>query len=129
MTALSTYCSARKDPSPGMLPAIRRYRSRRIQRVYQAARSLEVPFYILSGAFGAIAPEREIPYYDHLLRAGEVDALADTIAGQLHGIGSLAYFTRPLESDANLRAYLDAMAAGCRRAGIRLCVLELTHAA
>ena len=120
-----TYCSADKDPAEGLLPAIRRYRSARIRDVHAAARRRGERFYVLSGAYGLLAPEDEIPWYDHRLLAHEVDALAARMAAQLAGVSTLTYFTAPLATDETLVPYHDAIAAACRHADVRLVTVEL----
>ena len=56
-STLVTYCSKekRKDKTP--LPAVERYLSERIQRVWAWARSEDRPMLILSGLLGLIRPE------------------------------------------------------------------------
>ena len=49
MTAFCTYCSATKNRKPGEIPAIQRYRSCRIERVYEGSCTLGLPFRVLSG--------------------------------------------------------------------------------
>ena len=127
MKPFCTYCSARKSPEPGAIPAIQRYQSSRIEKVYGAARTLGLPFRILSGEYGLVDPERPIPYYDHLLRPGEVPALAQAVGEQIRtgGITGLVYFTKPLPTNRNLVPYHDALAIACRDASVSLCVVEL----
>jgi hypothetical protein len=62
MNAFCTYCSASKSQAPGNIPAIQRYQSRRIRKVCQAATTLGLKFYILSGEFGLISPQQPIPF-------------------------------------------------------------------
>jgi len=122
-----TYCSRDKSADPGEIPAIRRYKSARIADVYAAAHKLGVGFYILSGEFGLIPPERPIPWYDHLLKAEEVSQLVGIVAGQIkqYGIAGLAYFTQPLAQEPNVVPYHDTLAAACSRTGATFCVIEM----
>jgi hypothetical protein len=115
MTAFCTYCSKAKTDDPGEVAAIRRYKSSRIQRVHEAADSLRLPFYILSGRFGLVSPRRPIPNYDHLLKSDEVARLAELVASQTgpFGISGFVYFTKPLSSDANLVVYYAVLSAAC----------------
>lgn len=124
--AFCTYCSASKSPAPGELPAIKRYLSERIHKVYEAASILDFPFFILSGQFGLLAPEDAIPYYDHLLGIEEVKALSNLIKGQMlnRNVDGFIYFTKPLAHNLNLRPYHDALEAACVEVARPLCIME-----
>lgn len=127
MTALCTYCCATKSRTSGEIPAIQRYRSCRIERVYQASCAIGLPFRILSGEYGLVSPERPIPDYDHLLRPAEVPALAQLVAQQIRaeGITGFLYFTKPLAASPNLGPYQDVLAAACQDTSTSLCVVLL----
>jgi hypothetical protein len=43
-----------KNEAAGLIPAIQRYHSSRIQRTYEAANLLGLEFYTLSGEFGVL---------------------------------------------------------------------------
>jgi hypothetical protein len=108
------------------MPAIRRYQSARIEKVYTAAAHLGLGFYILSGQFGLTPPQQPLPFYDHLLPLAEVPSLAELVARQLHeyGVSSLIYFTRPLASSADLIPYHDALVAACHKTALPYFVVE-----
>lgn len=127
MHAFCTYCSRDKSEEPGEIPAIRRYKSVRIDYVHAAARKLGVGFYILSGEFGLIPAEHPIPWYDHLLKTEEVGQLIGVVSRQIlqHGITGLAYFTQPLAKDPNILPYHDTAAAACSRGGVTFHVVEI----
>jgi len=127
MNAFCTYCSASKSREPGTIPAMRRYQSPRIDTVHAAAQELGLDFYILSGQFGLISAQREIPYYDHLLKADGVPALAEKVKQQLldYGLDSIVYFTRPLSSSAKLLPYSAAFRTACVEASVRYLPVEL----
>ena len=127
MNAFCTYCSASKSKESGNVPAIHRYQSSRIEKVYAAASQLELEFYILSGKFGLIPPQQPIPYYDHLLKPEEVHALTGLLAQQLHEyqITRLVYFTKPLASNRSLLPYHDSLVTACRQAVLPFFVVEL----
>lgn len=127
MTALCTYCSYSKRRDPELIPAIRRYKSERIERVHTAASSLKLPFLILSGKFGLIQPEKCIPFYDHLLKPEEVPALTELVLGQIPqlGVDIFLYFTKPLASNVSLRPYHDTFAGACRRMSLPFLAVEL----
>ncbi len=127
MTTFCTYCSATKSLEPGNIPAIRRYQSSRIERVYEASRTLGFPFRVLSGEYGILPPDQGIPYYDHLLTPAEVPALSQVVARQIRGAGITAfvYFTKRLAANPKLVPYHDALADACRRTSTSLCVVDL----
>ena len=115
-----TYCSARKNERYDMIPAIERYQSIRIRRVYELSRGRML---ILSGRFGLLRPNTAIPYYDHLLQQEEVNELAERVAMQLRELG----VQRVIFVEHQLRAlqYREAMARACRMAGVEMVVMEL----
>ncbi|MCI0407266.1 MAG: hypothetical protein L0191_01670 [Acidobacteria bacterium] len=127
MTSFCTYCSATKSPESGEIPAIRRYRSPRISRVYDASRTLGFQFRVLSGKYGLVRAEQGLPFYDHLLTQEEVPALAELVARQIReaGITAFVYFTKPLATNPKLVPYHDALVIACRLASASLCVVEL----
>lgn len=116
MVAFCTYCSKLKSLKRSKIPAICRYRSPRIERVYQAACGLRMPFFILSGRYGLLRPERCISLYDHLLKRDEVPAMAELVGRQIDEfvISGFVYFTRPLASDDNVVPYHDVLVSACR---------------
>ena len=126
MQAFCTYCSRDKSTEPGDLPAIRRYQSARIEKVYAAACQLGLGFYILSGKFGLLVPHHPIPWYDHLLAPEEASYLADRIADQIreYGITGLVYFTSSFDRDPNVIPYHDALVAACSRTSRPVLVIE-----
>jgi hypothetical protein len=127
MTVFCTYCSAEKDRSQDELPAIQRYRSDRIQSVYNAAISLRFKFLILSGEYGLLEPDDLIPYYDHLLQSYEVKEHTKTIANQLENIGvkEIIFFTKSFADDENVKPYLDCIKLASRTIGIELKFVKL----
>lgn len=83
MAIFCTYCSAEKETDEYLLPAIQRYFSERILRISQAAAKVGTGFFILSGEFGLLEPKELIPYYDHLLVADQIEAMAFKLADQI----------------------------------------------
>ncbi|MBS1789129.1 MAG: hypothetical protein JST85_15480 [Acidobacteria bacterium] len=130
MTIFSTYCSAEKEVADGLLPAIERYRSERIKRIYSAALVCGVGFFILSGEFGLLSPNEPIPYYDHLLTGNEVESHSGKIAGQIKqcGITQIIFFTLPVAMDDTLAAYHACLRLACQIASINLSFVEIDFA-
>lgn len=130
MTIFSTYCSAEKETDGEPLPAIRRYRSERIRRIYSAALTCGAGFFILSGEFGLLTPTEPIPYYDHLLTGDEVEAHSLTVAEQIkqHSITQIIFFTLPVTVDEKLAAYHACLRLACQTAAINLSFVEIDFA-
>jgi len=130
MTAFSTYCCADKETYGPPLPAIKRYRSERIRRIYSAAENAGTEFFILSGKYGLLEPYAPIPYYDHLLVSREVEAHSVKIADQIkqHGINQIIFFTLPITADETLAAYHDCLRLACQLAAINLNFVEIDFA-
>lgn len=127
MYAFSTYCSKSKSDAPGEIPAIQRYLSARINAVHDAAQRLCLNFFILSGEYGLIPPDYPLPWYDHLLLAGEVPALIPRVTEQiaLHNITHLVYFTQPFTLDPYVRPYHAVLVEACNRADVPIFVVEI----
>jgi hypothetical protein len=131
VSTLCTCCSAQKSHAAGLLPAIERYRSRRIAAIHALAGRRGWRFVILSGRHGLLAPEAPIADYDHLLLASEVETMASRVATQIAatGIEAVEYVTASMESDAHLVPYRDTIARACEMASIPCRVVEVGTAA
>ncbi len=130
MTVFSTYCSAEKEATENLLPAIERYRSERVRRIYSGALSCGAGFFILSGEYGLLKPNDAIPYYDHLLVADEIEAHSAKVAEQIkqHGITQIIFFTLSAAADEKLDAYHASLRMACQKASINLCFVEIDFA-
>jgi len=130
MTIFSTYCSAEKEPANGLLPAIKRYRSDRIKRIYSAALTCGADFFILSGEFGLLKPNELIPYYDHLLVADEIETYSFKVAEQIkqYGITQIIFFTLPVAADQKLEPYHTSLRFACQMTSINLSFVEIDFA-
>jgi len=122
-----TYCSREKDPSAGLLPAVDRYLSSRIRISHEAASMLETDFFIQSGLYGLLEPDRQIPDYDHLLTADQIPGYARMIERQLREsiAQKVIFITRTLADDPGAEPYREAMRQACAGAEVGLEVLEL----
>lgn len=127
MHAFCTYCSKDKRDDLSDIPAIHRYRSPRIDGVYDAALRLGVGFYILSGKFGLIPPEQPIPLYNHLLLPSEVPQLVDRVTEQVqrYGITHLVYFTQSFEQDPHVIPYHDVIVSAFSRLTLPVFVVQM----
>jgi hypothetical protein len=127
MITLCTYCSLEKDPAPDTLPAAERYRSRRIERVHQAANLLASDFLIFSGRYGLLPPGQPIENYDYLLQPEDVGRLAGQVAGQLTDwkVTHLLFCTLGVEADPQLPPYHNCITMACKGAGVELIMLQL----
>jgi len=130
MTAFCTYCSAEKISMKGLLPAIERYDSDRIRRIYSASLVCGVAFFILSGEYGLLKPGDPIPYYDHLLLAEEIETQVFKVNEQIkqHGITQIIFFTLPVAADEKLVPYHASLRLACQKASINLSFVEIPFA-
>ena len=128
MLLYATYCSRDKSAVPGTLPAIERYRSERIQAVFEAASAAGAGFRILSGRFGLLEATSEIPLYDHLLTAEEVAEMTKKVAGQLRQLepGQVVFFSRTVQEDPRVAPYRATIMAACKRLGIAITMVDMT---
>jgi len=122
-----TYCSREKDPSAGFLPAVDRYLSSRVRISFEAASMLGAGFRILSGLYGLLEPDREIPDYDHLLTSDQVPRHAGKIERQLRdsATGRVVFVTRALAADPGTGPYREAMRQACTDAEVDFEILEI----
>jgi len=125
MLIFATYCSANKDTSSRSLSAITRYQSDRINRIYKAAKLIDVPCYILSGKYGLIHAEQTIDNYDHLLLAEEVSSHTVLISDQIQNIGitEIVFYSNPLTKDPKLTPYLSCIKEACHVAKAKLSIV------
>lgn len=110
-TAFCTYCSADKVKGPEIMPALARYKSRRIEAVHEAAGKVGFDFYIFSGKYGFLKPEDPIPFYDHLMVDEDVAGMVTKSADQLKaimadtGVQVFLFFSPSLADDPLLGPY------------------------
>ncbi|MDG0974167.1 MAG: hypothetical protein P8O07_08420 [Crocinitomicaceae bacterium] len=118
MIIFCTYCSARKYRVDYPMPAIEVYRSERINHVHRAAQEANAECLILSGKYGLLSTADKIAYYDHLLKAEEVDAHAQLLVLQLQekGVSKVIFWMNSIKRDHQLEPYLDCIELACKRA-------------
>ena len=126
MKILCTYCSAEKQTVVGNVPAISRYISKRIDWVAKQAEKENRPLFILSGRYGIIPAAHPIPHYDHLLTQEEVSAHAHRVASQIreYGVTHITFYTRSLQQDSNVAAYINCITQAAKLAKVGLVVEE-----
>ena len=126
MKILCTYCSAEKQTVVDNVPAISRYISKRIDWVAEQADKQNRQLLILSGKYGIIPDTQSIPHYDHLLTQQEVTAHAQKVASQIkeHGITHITFYTRSLQQDPNVAAYINCITQAAELAKADLVVEE-----
>lgn len=126
MDIFCTYCSKEKDELIDYLPAIHRYKSKRIRKVNESAKLLGFPMFILSGKYGLISADKKIRYYDHPLLDKEVNDLVNKkVANRLikYKIEKI-YFFRNL-SDSNIKPYIKAISKACKLSKTKIIYLEI----
>lgn len=96
-----TYCSKDKDRTRKDLPAIERYDSDRIDRIHSYAEEKDEQFAILSGKYGLIRPQEEIPFYDQLLREKNIPDLITGVKNFLESrnVEKVIYYTKEVEGN------------------------------
>ena len=126
-TIFITYCSKEKDESTMPLEAIKRYKSNRIQKVYEASKLVTAEFMILSGKFGLLKATEKIPYYDHLLVMEEVNKYTEKLIKQLMEIKNkkIIFFSEYLKNDPNLKPYQLAIKTACEKLNIEFMMVEM----
>jgi hypothetical protein len=127
MEVFCTYCSKPKDESEEEMPAVYRYKSKRIKAVYESSKILALPFYILSGEFGLISGLEPIPFYDHLLIAEEVISLSKKIEKQIveADINKIVFFINSYYKDANIFTYISTLYLACEMTSTDLLVINI----
>lgn len=121
-----TYCSRDKDPAAGLLPAVDRYLSSRIRASHEAASILETGFFILSGFYGILDPDQEIPEYDYLLTSDQVPHHAGKVEPQLRESAAerVIFITRTLAVDPGAGPYREVMRQACAGAEVGFEIVE-----
>lgn len=124
-----TSCTKRKRRDGRPLPAIDRYLSRRIKYVAAEGRKQGRPLLILSGEYGLLAPEDEIPWYDHPLLPNEVSSLASRVADQLghRRARSVVFYAAP-RTKPGWEPYYEVIEEACAAAGVDLAIRRLDAA-
>ncbi|RLG16788.1 hypothetical protein DRN62_03010 [Nanoarchaeota archaeon] len=127
MKIYCTICCKEKRRDEGLLPAIERYISKRIRRVYELSKRDGVGFRILSGKFGLLRPEDRIPWYDQKLLPPMVDDMIEVVKRQLksQGITHVVFFAKDKEKFKGWRPYHKVLEKACSESGVKLEVIEL----
>ena len=127
MKIYCTYCSARKDNSSSILPAIKRYKSNRITSIYDLAIKSKIPFYIFSGKYGILHAEDPIPYYNTLLKPSKVTGHSNTVAEQLKKleISELIFYSKSTQEDPNIKPYIECMKLATEKARVDFKLMNL----
>ena len=119
MKCLVTICSKKKDESDLPLPAHLRYLGTHIEQTYDKARAAKLPMYILSGKYGLVSSEEQIPNYDYYLEADKADELSVTLAEQIKtlGITDIDFY---IENKDSWKPYIAALEKSAQEAGAAL---------
>jgi hypothetical protein len=120
---ISTICSSQKREDEGLLPAYQRYQSQHIIDLREYAEKEGLPLFIISGRYGFISAETEIPYYNHPLLLREVEDFSIRMCSQIsvQGIREIRFYTKVVDAWI---PYLRALRYATESAGV---VLTITH--
>ena len=115
-----TYCSKKKEKE-GRTIAIRRYKSERIQWVYNKSIAKGVKFAILSGKFGLVKPEKIIPYYNYRMQEKDVKDIIDKNIEFIsdNKISKIVYFTENPVCQPDLRHYFKSLHEAIKKLDIK----------
>ena len=118
-----TICCRKKDRSDKLLPAIKRYKSKRIDAVAGLAREASLPLAILSGKYGLIDKDTPIPYYDKLMGEGDLgEIIAANIAFlEKNEVRKVIFLCPDPAIDPHVQPYLRSIQAAARGTG---CILK-----
>ena len=124
---LVTYCCKDKRRDKNPLAAIKRYKSKRIKKVFDQAEQKGCGMFILSGLLGLIQPKKRIMWYDKLLMPNDVGGLVDLVAHQLlqFDVKAIEYITEDIWLYPSLKPYHDLLAAACKRSKVKMDVTPL----
>jgi hypothetical protein len=126
MEVICTTCCKDKSEAEGLLPAVQRYLSERIDFVSKEAKKLGKPLIILSGKYGFIAADHEIPWYDQALEAGRVAGMLPMLVEQLEGmqVSRIVFYAQP-RTAPGLEPYYHALERACSPLGISITYKEV----
>ncbi len=127
MMVYSTYCSNKKNRSSHLMPAFKRYQSKRISAIHRTCLTQNIPLLILSGKFGLIKANEPIYYYNYLLKPEDIEEHSNKVAEQLKklGVQDLVFFTIPIEKDNKIISYIECMKIACRIAEVKFKLVNL----
>ncbi len=121
-------CSRAKALIERPIPARQRYQGSHIALVEKEARKSHQSFFILSGVYGLVAANEEVPYYDHLLSPEEVPVLAEKMTQQIRmwSIDEIHFFTK---TKPRWMPYTTALQAAAQAAGATVVLHPLADSA
>lgn len=127
MRVVVTTCCAEKSKLPGLIPAKDRYLSKRIDSVLNEAKSNGVEFFILSGKYGLIHSNFEIPYYDEALLQNKVDDLLPLVQQQLkdNEIDTITFFGENPAHHKDWVPYYTVIERACEELSVSIVFIYL----
>lgn len=121
----ATYCSKDKKKEDGKIPAVQRYSSDRIQKIFQTAKKKDEKFAILSGKYGLLKAGEKIPYYDKLLRKQDIEKLVPKVRKFLREekISEVIYHTKKVEGQRV--PYFQLIKKSCGKEDVNFQIREI----
>ncbi len=119
MKIICTICSRNKDEAPGLVPAVKRYTGKHIPFAEALAKKSGPPLFFLSGKYGLISGQENIPYYDYRLEEDRLGELVKIIVGQIrkNKISEIEFY---YEDKPSWVIYRRAIESAAEEAGIIL---------
>lgn len=119
MDFVCTSCCKDKKMDPGLLPAVKRYISARIDFVSMESERLGMPFLILSGKYGLVESDFGIPWYDQALLPEAVSKMIRLVKDQLleKDASKLIFYGKP-KTTPGWEPYYQVLEQACSQLNI-----------
>ena len=123
---ICTTCCKDKRTDEQPLPAIQRYRSARIDAIATLSKQLGKPLVILSGKYGLVDADQNIPWYDEILTTESLPHLMPIVCQQLVDLQiSQLSFHAVAKEVPGMGPYHEVLEQACARQGIPLLVTSV----
>lgn len=116
-----TICSKNKCVELKKIPAIERYQSERIRKIYERSISDRAGFRIFSGKFGLLKPGKKIFWYNEKLIQENTNKMVRLLSQQIRKgkIDELVFFARNIKNNHSWRPYIFSLKKASNQAGIK----------
>lgn len=127
MKYVLTICSKDKDKSESPLPAIQRYKDKRIAHVFKISRRLSLPMVIFSGKYGLLKTNDLIPFYDLRLEKEHIDKMVEKLVYQFEqlNVSKIDFYGLDEHEHVGWKPYYETIEKVCERTGSELTIIHL----